>query len=178
MNRDIEKVLISEARIKRRIRELARKIEDEFGRGELTVVSVLNGSLIFTADLIRQLPMPLQLDYVGLSLYDGKRKPARTSVHVERLLRLDVRGRNVLIVDDILDRGLTLSKIFSLISAQHPRKIKTCVLLDKAVSRQVNIRSDFVGFRVPDRFVVGYGLDYHERYRNLPHIAILKRSAK
>ena len=168
------KLLISEARIRRRVAELAREIEHEFGQGELTVVSVLNGSLMFTADLVRQLSMPLRLDYVGLSLYDGRRKPSRAAVRVERLLRLDVRGHNVLILDDILDSGLTLAKIRSLIAAQRPHTIKTCVLLEKDVSRKIPSRADFVGFRVPDRFVVGYGLDYRERYRNLPYIGILK----
>ena len=167
------KVLISEVRIQRRVRELAREIEREFGRRELTVVSVLNGSLIFTADLVRQLSMPLRLDYIGLSLYGGQRPSAR-GVKIERMPRLDVRGHDVLIVDDILDTGLTLAKIQSLLVPQKPKRMKICVLLEKKVTRRADVQPHFVGFHIPNRFVVGYGLDYREKYRNLSYIAVLK----
>lgn len=155
------------------MRELAREIEREFGRRELTVIAVLNGSLIFTADLVRQLSLPLRLDYIGLSLYEGQRPSAR-GVKIERMPRLDVRGRNVLIVDDILDTGQTLTKVCSLVEARKPRAMKVCVLLEKNVPRRIKVWPDFVGFHVPNRFVIGYGLDYREKYRNLPYIAVLK----
>jgi hypoxanthine phosphoribosyltransferase len=170
----IEKVLISEPRLRRRVAELAQEIRREFGEGELTVIAVLNGGLIFAADLVRQLPFPLRLDYIGLSAYDGERRPTTGKVTVERLMRLDVRRRNVLVVDDILDTGLTLQKIHTLMRGQKPKQLKVCVLLEKNVPRCVKIKPDFVGFKIPNQFVVGYGLDYRENYRNLPYIGVLK----
>lgn len=165
--------MISSARIRRRVAELGHLIQRQVGREELSVVAVLNGSLMFTADLVRHLSLPVHLECVRLSLYDGK-SPSREGLRVASLPPLRLHGRTVLIVDDILDTGTTLARVVSLVAARRPRRILTCVLLQKNTARPAAARADFVGFRVPDRFVVGYGLDFLGKYRNLPHIAVLE----
>jgi len=170
--KEIERVLITDAQIARRIRILAREIEKDFCGREMVVVSLLNGTVVFLADLIRQLNLPLRLDFIGVSSY-GLGTESGDLVFTKEL-RLDVRGRDVLLVDDILDTGKTMSRVLSKMKALKPRRIKTCVLLDKPSRRVEKIQADYVGFAIPDLFVVGYGLDFAERYRNLPFVGILK----
>src|SRR5882762_11016725 len=163
--RELQKVLISERQIARRVEVLSKQIERDFSGRELVIVAVLNGTILFLADLIRCLSLPLRLDFVGVSSY-GLGTESGELVFTKEL-RLDVRGRDVLLVDDILDTGRTLTKVLAKLKALKPRRIKTCVLLDKAARRTEPIEADYVGFQIPDYFVVGYGLDFAERYRNL-----------
>ena len=167
----MERVLISDRRIARRVRELAEEIGSDFSGRELVVVSLLSGTVLFLADLIRHLNLPLRLDFIGVSSYGAGTESGDLVFTKE--LRLDVRGRDVLLVDDILDTGKTLSGVLPRLRALKPRRIKTCVLLDKPSRRAEKIRADYVGFEIPDLFVVGYGLDFAERYRNLPFIGVL-----
>lgn len=169
--KEIERVLITEEEIARRIRVLAREIERDFHGREMVVVSLLNGTVMFLADLIRHLNLPLRLDFMGVSSYGAGTESGDLVFTKE--LRLDVRGRNLLLVDDILDTGKTMSRVLPKIRALKPRRIKICVLLDKPSRRVEKIRADYVGFEIPDYFVVGYGLDFAERYRNLPFVGVL-----
>lgn len=169
--RDVERVLISDAQLARRVKTLAREIERDFKGRETVVVSLLNGTVLFLADLIRHLNLPLRLDFIGVSSYGLGTESGKLVFTKE--LRLDVRGRDVLLVDDILDTGKTLSSVLPKLRALKPRRIKTCVLLDKPERRVKNIHADYIGFTIPDVFVVGYGLDFAERYRNLPFVGVL-----
>ena len=168
---DVERVLITEAQIARRVRALSTRLTRDFAGRELVVVAVLNGTIMFLADLIRHLALPLRLDFIGISSYGLGTESGELSFTKE--LRLDVRGRDVLLVDDILDTGRTLSRVLSRLMELKPRRIKTCVLLEKAARRVEKVRADYVGFSIPNLFVVGYGLDFAERYRNLPFVAVL-----
>lgn len=170
--REVERVLITDAQIARRIRALARAIERDFRGREVVVVSLLNGTVLFLADLIRHLSLPLRLDFIGVSSYGAGTESGDLVFTKE--LRLDVRGRDVLLVDDILDTGRTLSRVIPKLRALKPRRIKVCVLLDKPTRRVEQVTADYVGFEIPDVFVVGYGLDYAEKYRNLPFVGVLK----
>ena len=170
--KDIQRVLITEARIARRLKTLAREIEQDFNGRETVVVGLLNGTVVFLADLIRHLNLPLRLDFIGVSSYGAGIESS--DIVFTKELRFDVRGRDVLLVDDILDTGNTLARVLPKLRELKPRRLKTCVLLDKPARRVENIRADYVGFTVPDVFVVGYGLDYAEQYRNLPFIGVLQ----
>jgi hypoxanthine phosphoribosyltransferase len=169
--REVERVLITDKQIAQRIRELSLQIERDFRGREMVVVSLLNGTVLFLADLIRHLSLPLRLDFMGVSSYGLGTESGELLFTKE--LRLDVRGRDVLLVDDILDTGKTLHKVLAKLHALKPRRIKTCVLLNKAARRVEAVHADYVGFEIPDLFVVGYGLDFAERYRNLPFVGIL-----
>ena len=169
--REVERVLIRADQIEQRVKSLAREIERDFHNREMVVVSLLNGTVMFLADLIRHLNLPLRLDFIGVSSY-GLGTESGELVFTKEL-RLDVRGRDVLLVDDILDTGRTLSRVLPKLRALKPRRIKICVLLDKPSRRVENIRADYAGFEIPDYFVVGYGLDFAERYRNLPFVGVL-----
>jgi hypoxanthine phosphoribosyltransferase len=168
---EIKEVLITSASLRQRIKGLARQIEQEFKDRDLVIVSLLNGTVLFLADLIRQLTMPLRLDFIGVSSY-GSGTESRELVYTKEL-RLDVRQRDVLLIDDILDTGRTLASVLAKLQQLKPRAIKTCVLLDKPSRRIEKVTADFVGFVIPDFFVVGYGLDFAERFRNLPFVGIL-----
>jgi len=171
--RDVGRVLISERRIERRVRQLARQLERDFQGRDLVVVALLSGTVMFLADLLRHLNLPLRLDFIGVSSYrDGTE--SRELVFTKEL-RLDVRGRDVLLVDDILDTGKTLKQVTAKLRKLKPRRLRVCVLLEKKARRVEKVRADYVGFPVPDLFVVGYGLDYAERYRNLPFVGVLKK---
>jgi hypoxanthine phosphoribosyltransferase len=172
---EVEKVLITEADIAKRVKILAKDIEKDFTGKEMVIVSLLNGTVMFLADLIRHLSLPLRLDFMGVSSYGSGTESGELVFTKE--LRLDVCGRDVLLVDDILDTGKTLSRVLPKLKKLNPREIKVCVLLDKKERRVEKIEADYVGFEIPDLFVIGYGLDYAERYRNLPFVGILKPEA-
>ncbi|OHE78216.1 MAG: hypoxanthine phosphoribosyltransferase, partial [Verrucomicrobia bacterium GWF2_62_7] len=157
----------------RRIATLARDIGKCYGDDELSIITVLNGSMVFLGELLHRLPMPTRLDTVVGRSY-GTRTTSSGRVRISRQWQLSLKGRHVLLVDDILDTGLTLKRICDRIRREHPASLRTCVLLDKPTRRTVDLQPDFVGFTIPDKFVVGYGLDFAERYRNLPYIAVLK----
>lgn len=169
--RQIERILIPKRTLARRVRSLGAEIQKDFGGGDLVVVALLNGTVLFLADLIRELSTPLRLDFIGVSSYRGGTKSQEILFTKE--LRLDVRGRDVLLVDDILDTGRTLDRVLKKIRALKPRRVKVCVLLEKEGCRTERVAADYVGFKIPDLFVVGYGLDYAERFRNLPYVAVL-----
>jgi len=171
-HKEVERTLITEDRIARRVRQLSRSIERDFKGRDLVIVSLLNGTVMFLADLIRHLSLPIRLDFIGVSSYRAGTESGELVFTKE--LRLDVGGRDVLLVDDILDTGKTLSLVLARLQALKPRRIRTCVLLNKAARRTEKIKADYVGFEIPDEFVVGYGLDYAERYRNLPFIGVLR----
>jgi hypoxanthine phosphoribosyltransferase len=168
---DVDRMLITDVQIARRIRAMSREIVRDFAGREMVVVSLLNGTVMFLADLLRHLTLPLRLDFIGVSSYGAGTESGDLVFTKE--LRLDVRGRDVLLVDDILDTGKTLSRVLARIQALKPRRVRTCVLLNKAARRVEAVEADYVGFEIPDFFVVGYGLDFAERYRNLPFVGVL-----
>jgi hypoxanthine phosphoribosyltransferase len=169
--REVARILITDEQIARRIRRMSRDIVRDFSGREMVVVSLLNGTVMFLADLIRNLSLPLRLDFMGVSSYGAGTESGELVFTKE--LRLDVRGRDVLLVDDILDTGRTLERVLGKLWALKPETIKTCVLLNKQSRRVVPVQADYVGFEIPDVFVVGYGLDFAERYRNLPFVGVL-----
>ena len=170
--KDVERVLITEPQLARRIRQLSRDIERDFQGREMVIVSLLTGTVMFLGDLIRHISLPLRLDFMGVSSYGAGTESGELVFTKE--LRLDVRGRDVLLVDDILDTGKTMRRVLAKLELLKPRRIKTCVLLNKAARRVEKIEADYVGFEIPDFFVVGYGLDFAERYRNLPFVGVLR----
>ncbi len=169
---DLESVMFTEAQIKRRVRGLGRELRETYGQGEFTIVSIINGAVMFTADLMREIDNPVRLDCVRISSY-GERTKSVGTPHVVSSLTIDIAGRHVLLIDDILDTGKTITLVSGLVRKLGPASLRTCVLLDKQGRREVPFEADFVGFRIPDKFVVGYGLDFAERYRNLPCIGVL-----
>ena len=173
MQDDLERVLFDEPTILGRLDELAAQISADYQERELTVIAVLNGSLIFMADLLRRIPLPLKLDCLSVASYHGGTKSTGEVVFKQVLLP-DVEGRHILILDDILDSGLTLNAIRRRLEEANPRSIKVCVLLEKQIERSAPVEADYIGFEIGNEFVVGYGLDYMERYRNLPCIGVLR----
>jgi hypoxanthine phosphoribosyltransferase len=169
--KEVERILITEGQIARRIRAMSRDLAQDYAGRELVVVSLLNGTVMFLADLVRNLSLPLRLDFIGVSSYGAGTESGELVFTKE--LRLNVRGRDVLLVDDILDTGKTLYRVLAKLRALKPRRIRTCVLLNKAARRVEPVEADYVGFEIPDYFVVGYGLDFAEQYRNLPFVGVL-----
>ena len=174
MQADLERVLFDEATIHRRLDELAARISDDYADRELTVVAILNGSVILLADLLRRIPLPLKLDCLSVASYHGATKSVGDLIFREVSLP-DIAGRHVLILDDILDSGVTLATVREKLEAAGPLSVRICVLLKKMRARVRSVEPDYVGFEIADEFVVGYGLDYMERYRNLPCIGVLRR---
>jgi hypoxanthine phosphoribosyltransferase len=169
---DLESVMFTEAQIKKRVRELGRELRAHYGQGEFTIVSIINGAVMFTADLMREIDNPVRLDCVRISSYADRTKSVGTP-QIVHSLTIDIAKRHVLLIDDILDTGKTITLVSGLIAKLRPASLQTCVLLDKQGRREVPFEADFVGFKIPDKFVVGYGLDFAERYRNLPCIGVL-----
>ncbi|PYI82395.1 MAG: hypoxanthine phosphoribosyltransferase [Verrucomicrobia bacterium] len=174
MQCDLERVLFEEPAIHRRFDELAAQISNDYRNHEVTVIAVLNGSLMFMSDLLRRIPLPLKLNCVSVVNYHGK---AQTSGEVifKQVALPDVIGRDILILDDILDSGHTLAAIRDKLEAAKPRSIPVCVLLSKKKPRARHVDADYVGFEIEDEFIVGYGLDFMERYRNLPCIGVQRK---
>ena len=171
---ELAKVLISRLAIRRRVAELAGEIQRDYRERDLVIVALLNGTVLFLADLVRHLELPLRLDFMGVSSYGSGTTSSQMVITKE--LKLDVHGRDVLLVDDILDTGRTLRRVSDKLQQLRPATLRSCVLLEKKARRVENIQADYAGFQIPDEFVVGYGLDYAERYRNLPFIAVLRES--
>lgn len=170
---DIEEVLLSETAIQTRIRDLAQEISDTYRDKELVIIGVLTGAVLFLSDLIRHLDLPMELDFVALSSY-GEATKSSGEVRVLKDLTHPVEGKHVLVIEDIIDTGLTLRYFLETLHARQPASVATCVLLDKPSRRIVEVPVEYCGFSIEDRFVVGYGLDYAGRYRNLPYIGILR----
>jgi hypoxanthine phosphoribosyltransferase len=174
MQQDLERILFDEATIFRRLDQIAEQISADYRERELTVIAVLNGSLIFMADLLRRIPLPLKLDCISAASYHGSTKTTGEVIFKQVALP-DIQSRHLLILDDILDSGLTLAAIREKLETASPRSVRICVLLRKRKLRARPVEADYVGFEIEDEFVVGYGLDYMERYRNLPCIGVLRK---
>ena len=175
MHKDIESIIYSEEMLANRIAELGKKISDDYRGKKLIVVGVMKGANVFVADLIRNLDLDVVLDFIVVSSYGASTE----STGVIRLLKdLDenIDSEHVLIVEDIIDSGLTLEYLINNFETRHPKSIGICTLLNKVERRKADINVDYIGFQVPDEFIVGYGIDYAERYRNLPYVGVLKRS--
>ncbi len=173
MQNDIEKILISEEELRNKVAELGRQISEDYKDKNLMMVSVLKGSVVFMADLMRAITVPASIDFMSVSSYGSGVKTTGV-VRIIKDLDEALTGKDILIVEDILDSGMTLSYLKEHIGAKDARSIRIATLLDKPERRRVNIVPDYKGFVVPDEFVVGYGLDYDEKYRNLPYVGILK----
>ena len=172
---DIERILFHEQTILSRLDELAREITEAYRGKELTVLAVLNGSLIFAADLLRRIPLPLKLDCLSVASYHGGTESSGV-VTFDQLSMPDIKDRHVLVIDDILDSGRTLHAVCARLRQDlQPKSVRVCVLLSKRCARAEELEADFVGFEIENEFVVGYGLDYAEHYRNLPFVGVLKR---
>ena len=170
---DIAEVLIDEQAIAAKVRELGKAIADDYRGKDVVLVSILKGALPFLADLMRQMPIPLALDFLEVSSY-GEATESSGVVRILKDLAKPIEGRDVVVVEDILDTGQTLAYVIEHLRSKQPASVRLCTLLDKPARRIVPIRIDYRGFEIPDKFVVGYGLDYAERYRNLPFIGVLK----
>jgi len=174
MRGDLERVLFDEPAINRRLDELAEQISNDYRDRDLTVIAVLNGSMMFMADLLRRIPLPLKLDCLSVASYHGKTQGSGEVIFKQVALP-DVIDRDILILDDILDSGHTLAAIREKLETAKPRSIRVCVLLSKKKKRAQQIVADYLGFEIEDEFVVGFGLDFMERYRNLPCIGVLRK---
>lgn len=175
MTQDIKEILISEEEIQAKVAELGRMISEDYKDRNLLLVSVLKGSVVFMADLMRAITVPCRIDFMSVSSY-GNGTTSSGVVKIIKDLDKPIDNLDVLIVEDILDSGKTLNYITELLLARNPNSIRICTLLDKPDRRQVDLTAEYSGFVVPDEFVVGYGLDYSELYRNLPYIGVLKPS--
>ena len=173
MKEDVLRVLLSEDEIRETVRELGGKITADYKNSNLMLVTVLKGAVVFLADLMRQIDVPAEIDFMVVSSYGSGVKSSGV-VKIVKDLDVPLAGKDILIVEDILDSGLTLSYIKELLESRGPRSIRIATLLDKPSRRKVDLQADYIGFSVPDEFVIGYGLDYDEKYRNLPYIGILK----
>ena len=166
--------MISAKAIAARIEELARDIEREFrGTDKLVVIGLLRGSFVFIADLVREMDLPLEVDFIEASSYGDTMESSR-EVRILKDLRGEIHGRDVLVVEDIVDTGFTLHHVIHMLKAREPARLRTIALLDKPSRREADIRADWIGFEIPDAFVVGYGIDYAQRDRNLPYIGTVR----
>ena len=175
MHQDVEKILFSQEQLQTRVRELGAQITRDYAGKEVAVAAILRGSYVFMADLTRAIELPITVDFMSVSSY-GSGTSSSGQVEIKKDLSDPIEGKELLIVEDILDSGNTLYYLSDVLRARKPASIRICTLLDKPDRRTRPIRADYVGFTIPDAFVVGYGLDYDEKYRNLPYIGILKPS--
>ena len=174
MERDIQEVLLSEEQIQARIEELGKVLTEEYRDKNPIVLGVLKGVAIFYADMIRQIKVPCQMDFMCISSYKGNKSSGNTNVRLD--LAADIKDRHVLILEDIYDTGNSLTYLVNYLKMKEPASVKICTLLDKPDGRKpgITLKADYVGFTIPNAFVVGYGLDYNEKYRNLPYVGVLK----
>ena len=173
LNENIERIMITPEQISERVKTLAAQLDKLYEGRTPVVVCILKGSVMFFADLIREMKSSLQIDFMAVSSY-GKDTISSGKLQVKKDLTVNISGKDVLIVEDILDTGMTLHYLKQLLQDRNPNSIRIATLLDKPERRRAAVRADYVGYQVPDEFVVGYGLDYDEKYRNLPYVGILK----
>ena len=173
LEKDIQEVLFSQQQLEERVDQIAQEITRDYAGKEIVLISVLRGSFVFMADLCRRIDLPCTIDFMSVSSY-GSGTSSTGQVQITKDLSGDISGKHILVVEDILDSGNTLSYLLHVLSARHPASISLCTLLDKPERREKPIQADYVGFTVPNAFIVGYGLDYAEKYRNLPYIGVLK----
>jgi hypoxanthine phosphoribosyltransferase len=174
MHDDIKEVLVSEEQLNAKVAELGAQISRDYAGKNLLLVSILKGSVVFMADLMRAITIPCSIDFMVVSSYGGANTTSTGLVKIIKDLDADLTGREVLIVEDILDTGVTLSNLVPMLKMRNPNSVKICTILDKPTRRKADIHPDYEGYQVPDEFVVGYGLDYDEKYRNLPYVGVLK----
>ncbi|MDE5721606.1 MAG: hypoxanthine phosphoribosyltransferase [Clostridia bacterium] len=175
MHKDCERILLTEEQLRGRVKEVAEEVDKAFQGKRPLVVGILKGSIIFYADFIRFLSMPIELDFLAVSSY-GSGAVSSHKLNIKKDLDRDVKGRDVIIVEDIIDSGFTLANLKALLSERGATSVTIVTLLDKAERREYDIKSDYNCFMIENEFVIGYGLDYDEQYRHLPYIGILKRS--
>ena len=175
MNKDIDHILVSEQELREKIAQMAAQISKDYQGKELLLVSILKGACVFLTDLMRAIDNPLSIDFMCVSSY-GKGTETQGRVNIIKDLDTDIAGKDVLIVEDILDSGVTLTRVMEILRNRKPASLRLCSLLEKPERHKVEVPLDYVGFIVPDEFVVGYGLDYAEKYRNLPYVGVLKES--
>ena len=173
LEKDIQEILFSEEQLASRVNEIARQITQDYQGKEIVLISVLRGSFVFMADLCRRIDLPCTVDFMAVSSY-GSGTSSTGQVQITKDLSSDIAGKHIIVVEDILDSGNTLSYLLKLLQARHPASIRLCTLRDKPERRTKPVEVHYSGFTIPDAFVVGYGLDYAEHYRNLPYIGILK----
>lgn len=173
MHKDIQKVLISEEEIAKRVKELGKQLTEEYKGKDLLIVGILKGCMLYLSDLVRAIDLPLTMDFMVVSSYGSATKSSGV-VRIIKDLEREIEGKHVLIVEDIVDTGLTLSYLIENLKTRNPKSVKVCSLLDKPDRRKAHVDIEYVGFQIPDEFVVGYGLDYAEVYRNLPFVCVLK----
>ena len=174
MNRDIDHILVSEQQLRDKVAELGAAISRDYAGRDLLLVSILKGAVVFMADLMRAVTIPCGIDFMVVSSYGGANTTTTGLVKIIKDLDQDLTGKDVLIVEDILDTGVTLSHLVPMLQMRNPNSVRICAILSKPSRRQADIERDYKGFDVPDEFVVGYGLDYDEKYRNLPYVGVLK----
>ena len=175
IHEDIEKVLISEEELAKKVSELAEKISEDYKGCEVLVVTLLKGGVMFSVDLMRKLSIPVEIDFMSVSSYGSSSKTSGV-VKIDKDLDKPISGKHVLLVEDIIDSGLTLNYVKDILLSREPASLKICTILDKPSRRKTQVDVDYTGFEIPDEFVVGYGLDYAQKHRNLPYVGILKRS--
>jgi len=173
LERDIQEILIDANQLKAKVKELGQRITADYKGKNLLMVCVLKGGITFMADLIREINLPIEIDFMAVSSY-GASTHSSGVVRILKDLETGIEGKHVLIVEDIIDTGLTLKYLVENLKARKAASVKICTLLEKPARRRIDINIDYCGFTIPDKFVVGYGLDYNEKYRNLPYIAVLK----
>lgn len=176
MREHIAKVLIEEASLKRRVAELGQAITEDYQGKDLVIIGILKGAILFLSDLIQSIDLPLVMDFMAVSSYGASTKSSGI-VRILKDLDEEIAGKDVLIVEDIVDTGLTLQYLLENLRTRHPRSLRICAFLDKPSRRTAQISVDYVGFEIPDEFVVGYGLDFAEKYRNLPFVGVLAKEA-
>lgn len=173
MNNDIQSVLFSQEELQAAVKRLGTQISEDYKGKNLLLVSILKGSIVFMSDLMRSITLPCRIDFMAVSSYGSGIKSSGT-VKIIKDLDLSLEGYDLLIVEDILDSGRTLSSLMEILSTRKPRSIEICTLFDKPERREANVYAKYIGAQVPDAFIVGYGLDYDEKYRNLPYVGVLK----
>lgn len=174
MDQDIDHILVSEEQLRQKVAELGAQISRDYEGRDLLMVSILKGGAVFMADLMRTVTIPCAIDFMVVSSYGGANTESTGLVKIVKDLDADLSGKDVLIVEDILDTGITLSNLLPMLRLRNPSSVKLCTILSKPSRRKADIESDYLGFEVPDEFVVGYGLDFDEKYRNLPYVGVLK----
>ena len=177
MTKDIQKILLTEEQIRTRIQELGEELSREYAGKDPIFVGVLKGVVVFYADMVRQITVPCQFDFMWISSYEGTESTGK--MNVKRDISADIKGRHVVILEDIFDTGNSLNFTYHHLLSKEPASLKICTLLDKPEGRNPNVtvKADYTGFYIPNEFVVGYGLDYNEHYRNLPYVGVLKPEA-
>ncbi len=176
MDLNLVDIMYTEAQIEKTVKELGRQISDDYKGEDLIVVGILKGAFIFMADLVRNIKLPLEVDFMSVSSY-GMSTISSGEVRINKDLDFSIKDKHVLIIEDIVDTGLTLNYIKEILTKREPKSVKVCCLLDKPSRRKVDIPLEYVGYSIPDEFIVGYGLDYAEKYRNYPAVCILKPEA-